>query len=138
MNNGGIYGGDRRERDLVAAASQGAASGGFGQDPIPTAFVPASRYDLLMQVSETMACGSYRTGPGVHTRRAATAWWWAQAFGGNGLRASSRTALLQALRQAAERASRERLPSLVEVVLDPLAGVESGNVHAFNAPKSKI
>ncbi len=29
-------------------------------------------------------------------------------------------------------------PALINVTLDPFAGVESGNVHAFNAPKSKV
>ena len=43
MNNGGIYGGDRRTRALSDAAVKGAAKGGFGSDPAPTAFVEGSR-----------------------------------------------------------------------------------------------
>lgn len=31
-----------------------------------------------------------------------------------------------------------RKPALINVVLDPMAGVESGNVHSFNAPKAKL
>lgn len=43
MNNGGIYGGDRRSGALAAAAGRGAAGAGFGADPPPTAFVEGSR-----------------------------------------------------------------------------------------------
>ena len=43
MNNGGIYGGDRRTQALAKAALSGAAGGGFGSDPAPTAFVEGSR-----------------------------------------------------------------------------------------------
>ena len=43
MNNGGIYGGDRRSGVLAAAAGRGAAGAGFGADPSPTAFVEGSR-----------------------------------------------------------------------------------------------
>lgn len=43
MNNNGIYGGDRRQQELRAAAQTGAEAAGFGEDPIPTAFVPDSR-----------------------------------------------------------------------------------------------
>ena len=43
MNNGGIYGGDRRPEPLRAAAKQGASQGGFTADPIPTAFVEQAR-----------------------------------------------------------------------------------------------
>jgi hypothetical protein len=31
-----------------------------------------------------------------------------------------------------------QVPALVDVILDPMAGVESGNVHSFNAPKAKL
>eukprot|EP00967_Tisochrysis_lutea_P144514 scaffold269927_cov21-Tisochrysis_lutea.AAC.1 len=30
------------------------------------------------------------------------------------------------------------VPALIDVILDPMAGVESGNVHSFNAPKAKL
>lgn len=43
FNNGGIYGGDRREVPLSEAAGAGAAAGGFKGDPAPTAFVPGCR-----------------------------------------------------------------------------------------------
>ena len=43
MNNSGIYGGDRRQQELKAAAQEGADAGGFASDPVPTAFVPDSR-----------------------------------------------------------------------------------------------
>ena len=43
MNNGGIYGGDRRTQVLTDAAVKGAAKGGFSSDPAPTAFVEGSR-----------------------------------------------------------------------------------------------
>ena len=47
MNNGGIYGGDRRQRELREAAATGARAGGFADDPIPTAFVPDARSALF-------------------------------------------------------------------------------------------
>lgn len=43
MNNNGIYGGDRRQQELKAAAHKGATAAGFGSDPIPTSFVQDSR-----------------------------------------------------------------------------------------------
>ena len=43
FNNGGIYGGDRRPDALRVAAQQGASSGGFSSDPIPTAFAEQTR-----------------------------------------------------------------------------------------------
>ena len=42
------------------------------------------------------------------------------------------------LQQAAARAFHERKPALINLVLDPYAGVESGNVHSFNAPQSNL
>ncbi len=39
-------------------------------------------------------------------------------------------------RSALRAALARRRPTLINVTLDPMAGVESGNVHAFNAPKS--
>ncbi len=59
------------------------------------------------------------------------------AFGGQGFRCTTAAELDQALAQSL--LSRPVRPSLIDVVLDPMAGVESGNVHAFNAPsKSKL
>ena len=43
MNNGGIYGGDRRPEALREAARKGADQAGFRTDPIPTAFVEQAR-----------------------------------------------------------------------------------------------
>lgn len=43
LNNGGIYGGDRRPSALQQAAAFGAAHAGFASDPVPTAFVPDAR-----------------------------------------------------------------------------------------------
>jgi len=40
-----------------------------------------------------------------------------------------------AIRRTAFAAQR---PALINVTIDPMAGVESGNVHAFNAPKAKL
>jgi 2-hydroxyacyl-CoA lyase 1 len=105
INNGGVYGGDRRPQQLQDAAKQGAASGGFSNDPIPTAFVPNARYDLIMKAFEG---ASYLVDSASTLSTACT-----EAFGA-------------------------RRPALINVIIDPLAGVESGNVHAFNAPKAKM
>ena len=43
FNNGGIYGGDRRQPALQEAARAGAAKGSFSADPVPTAFVADAR-----------------------------------------------------------------------------------------------
>ena len=43
MNNNGIYGGDRRQEALRAAAEAGARRAGFAADPVPTAFVDNAR-----------------------------------------------------------------------------------------------
>jgi 2-hydroxyacyl-CoA lyase 1 len=102
MNNGGIYGGDRREQRLRELAAAGLAAAGVPTDPAPTDFVPQSKYHLLME-----------------------------AFGGKGVAVATADELQAALRQALE----SRRPTLINVAIDPQAGVESGNVHAFNAPK---
>lgn len=39
------------------------------------------------------------------------------------------------LKTALSVALQERLPCLIDVILDPMAGVESGNVHSFNLAK---
>lgn len=61
-----------------------------------------------------------------------------RAFGGLGLRAASLPELSAALATAIRSALHDRKPALVDVILDPMAGVESGNVHSFNAPKAKL
>ena len=52
------------------------------------------------------------------------------ALGGRGFRAASKAELGAAL-DAALRGG----PALVDIIIDPAAGEESGSVHAFNAPK---
>ena len=47
MNNNGIYGGDRRQEALRAAAEAGARGAGFAADPVPTAFVDNARHAHL-------------------------------------------------------------------------------------------
>jgi len=42
------------------------------------------------------------------------------------------------LETAVKTAFSKKQPALINVVLDPYAGVESGNVHSFNAPKSNL
>ena len=56
------------------------------------------------------------------------------AFHGDSYCASS----VAELEDACGRAFTAMRPALINVVLDPHAGVESGTVHAFNAPKGKI
>lgn len=57
-----------------------------------------------------------------------------EAFGGDSYSVDSAATLAAACRRAFEA----RRPALINVVIDPFAGVESGNVHAFNAPKAKL
>ncbi|KAF5836346.1 hypothetical protein DUNSADRAFT_6033 [Dunaliella salina] len=109
MNNAGIYGGDRRPDALAVAAQRGMQAGGFASDPSPTAFVPYARHDQVMS-----------------------------AFGGKGLRATSVPELQDAIAAAIHSALQDKVPALIDVILDPMAGVESGNVHSFNAPKAKL
>lgn len=104
FNNGGIYGGDRREEGLRAAARTGLAAAGVAGDPPPTAFVPGAQYELL-----------------------------AKAFGGVGAAVDSAAGLQAALHTALAT----HQPTVINVAIDPLAGVESGNVHAFNAPRQQ-
>lgn len=56
------------------------------------------------------------------------------AFGGGAYEARSASELTAACHAAFGAA----VPALIDVAIDPLAGVESGTVHAFNAPKSKL
>ena len=50
MNNNGIYGGDRRQEALRAAAEAGAQGAGFAADPVPTAFVDGAKCAGLVAV----------------------------------------------------------------------------------------
>jgi len=110
FNNGGVYGGDRRPPSLVESAKKGLdATSGASADPPPTAFVPGARHDLI-----------------------------AVAFGARGFRATTAEELRRAL-VAATTAGNDGVDpgtSVIDVVLDPMAGVESGSVHGFNAPAS--
>lgn len=115
FNNGGIYGGDRRERALRGLAERGMKSAGFEEDPAPTAFVPGSRYELM-----------------------------GEAFGGTGVRVETAEELDAAICRALSLnssstdgggSSRSGGAMVINVRIDPMAGVESGNVHSFNAPK---
>ena len=54
-----------------------------------------------------------------------------EAFGGDAFHVRSAAELAAACRIAFAA----RRPALINVTIDPFAGVESGNVHAFNAPK---
>lgn len=103
FNNGGIYGGDRRDEELKALAVAGLKGIACENDPPPTAFVENSKYELL-----------------------------ALAFGGRGVAVTSAGELRKELNEAL----RASIPTIINVQIDPLAGVESGNVHSFNAPKS--
>lgn len=49
LNNGGVYGGDRRKEGLRERASAGLRQVGFDSDPPPTAFVPDAKYELVMK-----------------------------------------------------------------------------------------
>jgi len=73
-----------------------------GTDVAPTVFVKGARYDLLMQ-----------------------------AFGGDGVHATTPAEL----RKAMEEAVRSRKPTLINAVIDETAGTESGRITSLN-PKS--
>lgn len=102
FNNGGIYGGDRREQILQQAAAKGLEAAGHAADPAPTAFALKSDYRAV-----------------------------ALAFGGNAERVDDAEGLGKALQAAFARDG----PTLIEAIIDPQAGVESGNVHSFNFKK---
>ena len=55
----------------------------------------------------------------------------ATAFGGVGVRVNDAAGLQAALKEGLK----SRKPTVIDVEIDPMAGVESGNVHSFNAPK---
>ena len=57
-----------------------------------------------------------------------------EAMGGTGYDVADAASLAA----ACKKAFAARQPALINVHLDPQAGVESGNVHSFNAPKSKL
>ncbi len=51
LNNGGIYGGDRREESTRERVARSLAAAGHGSDPEPTAFAKGCQHQLVMQVS---------------------------------------------------------------------------------------
>ncbi|KAL0038994.1 hypothetical protein WJX77_004453 [Trebouxia sp. C0004] len=57
-----------------------------------------------------------------------------EAFGGQSYNVNSSGSLAAACRTAFS----QRKPTVINVQIDPMAGVESGNVHSFNAPKAKM
>ena len=57
-----------------------------------------------------------------------------EAFGGSAYDVNSSGSLAAACRIAFS----QRRPTVINIQLDPMAGVESGNVHSFNAPKAKM
>ncbi|DBA69706.1 hypothetical protein WJX79_006063 [Trebouxia sp. C0005] len=57
-----------------------------------------------------------------------------EAFGGQSYNVNSSGSLAAACRIAFS----QRKPTVINVQIDPMAGVESGNVHSFNAPKAKM
>lgn len=57
-----------------------------------------------------------------------------EAFGGHSYNVNSSGSLAAACRIAFS----QRKPTVINVQIDPMAGVESGNVHSFNAPKAKM
>lgn len=57
-----------------------------------------------------------------------------EAFNGAGYHVTT----ARQLEAATQKAFAARKPAVLNVVLDPYAGVESGNVHSFNAPKSNL
>ena len=57
-----------------------------------------------------------------------------EAFGGQSYNVNRSGSLAAACRIAFS----QRKPTVINVQIDPMAGVESGNVHSFNAPKAKM
>lgn len=91
FNNGGVYGGDRRNPEEV--------TGPHKDDPAPTSFVPGAAYHLLIE-----------------------------AFGGKGYRVSTPDELKAALAESFSA----RKPTVINVIIDPYAGAESGRMQHKN------
>jgi 2-hydroxyacyl-CoA lyase 1 len=100
LNNGGIYGEDRRPQKEKERAKGALESVGYGQDPPPTAFGATSSYELLMK-----------------------------AFGGRG----SKCANPEEFKRELDRALAEMKPCLLNVMIDPKAGVESARMGFLNS-----
>lgn len=91
FNNGGVYGGDRRNPEEI--------NGPYKEDPAPTSFVPGAGYHVLMQ-----------------------------AFGGKGYIVETPAELKSALSEAFSA----RKPAVINVIIDPYAGAESGRMQHKN------
>ncbi|OMP00919.1 hypothetical protein COLO4_12270 [Corchorus olitorius] len=91
FNNGGVYGGDRRNPEEV--------SGPFKDDPAPTSFVPGAAYHTLIE-----------------------------AFGGKGYLVGTPDELKSALSESFSA----RKPAVINVIIDPSAGAESGRMQHKN------
>ncbi|PKA62915.1 2-hydroxyacyl-CoA lyase [Apostasia shenzhenica] len=91
FNNGGVYGGDRRNADEI--------TGPHKDDPAPTSFVPEAAYHTLIE-----------------------------AFGGKGYVAATPEELKFALSESFSA----RKPAVVNVIVDPYAGAESGRLQHKN------
>lgn len=91
FNNGGVYGGDRRNPEEI--------TGPFKDDPAPTSFVPGAAYHTLIE-----------------------------AFGGKGYIVGTP----QELKSALTESFSARKPAVINVTIDPYAGLESGRMQHKN------
>ncbi|XP_072990517.1 2-hydroxyacyl-CoA lyase [Typha latifolia] len=91
FNNGGVYGGDRRNPDEI--------TGPYKDDPAPTSFVPNAAYHTLIE-----------------------------AFGGKGYIVGTP----QELKSALSESFSARKPAVINVIIDPYAGAESGRMQHKN------
>ncbi|XP_062107452.1 2-hydroxyacyl-CoA lyase [Humulus lupulus] len=91
FNNGGVYGGDRRNPEEI--------SGPYKDDPAPTSFVPSAGYHTLIE-----------------------------AFGGKGYLVGTPEQLKSALSESFSA----RKPAVINVMIDPFAGAESGRLQHKN------
>lgn len=91
FNNGGVYGGDRRNPEEI--------SGPYKDDPAPTSFVPSAGYHTLIE-----------------------------AFGGKGYLVGTPEELKSALSESFSA----RKPAVINVIIDPYAGAESGRLQHKN------
>ncbi|XXG80497.1 hypothetical protein AAC387_Pa09g1346 [Persea americana] len=91
FNNGGVYGGDRRNPEDI--------TGPFKGDPAPTSFVPGAAYHTLIE-----------------------------AFGGRGYIVGTP----QELKSALTESFSARKPTVINVTVDPYAGLESGRMQHKN------
>ncbi|XP_021888301.1 2-hydroxyacyl-CoA lyase [Carica papaya] len=91
FNNGGVYGGDRRNPEEV--------TGPHKDDPAPTSFVPGAAYHTLIE-----------------------------AFGGKGYLVGTPDELKSALAESFSA----RKPAVINVIIDPFAGAESGRMQHKN------